>query len=256
MSGASPSLEARQNAFIRLCFQSTPAPEDLATLGAQQDRWLLYRNMVRIRLRKMVHSGLRRSVAAMGEPLFQDLVGRWLEAHPPGTRFIREVVPAFAEFMEQQALPEDIPAYLLDLVRFEATRWEVGYDPTHIPQQVADFVFDQAPLCNPTLRFLETSYAVHEIPMPDSPGSLEAPNRTPTRYAIYRRRDDRIDSRILSERAFTWLVRLSTSEHIVTESIRQLAEERNEVIDAAYVEALGATMATLIEQEAILGASL
>lgn len=255
MTGPGPSLHLRQEAFARVCFAKAVPPEDLSTLGGAGDRWLLYRNMVRGRISKMIQSGLRRSVPLMGADAYRSALDAWFASHPPTTRYIREVVPAFSRFVLGRRETAQLPPQLPDTLRFETYRWEAGYDPVAVEIPVSDFDFAAVAVCNPTLRLIACRYPVHELPARE--GATEIPEtlreETPTWYAIYRKRDDQVTSRKLTERAHDWLAGLVEGQLPVTEAIQAVAKQRGEEIDAGYVEALGSTLATLLENDALLG---
>lgn len=248
---------------MRVCFAATPDQADLQLLGGVEDRWLLYRRMVRSRLAGMVASGLKRSKAVMGGTTFNALAERWLSATPPATRYIREVIPPFAAFAVAQEETKE-PGHLRGLIAFEAAFWQAGYHDADTHIEATPFDFSGMALCNPTLRLLKTDYPVHEVPYPDAATGELGLDASPALslkascYAVYRKRDDTVTSRLLTERAYRWLTHLtappkSSTDNTVTARIKLAADGANETIDAPYIEALGATLATLLEQDILLG---
>lgn len=241
-------LQAEQAAFARLCFSFEPSEEDLKALGALRDRWLLYRDMVRSRLRRMLNAGIPRTVAALGEAEYGAWFDRWLAERPPGTRYIREIVPEFVAF----ALPRwGQPAWVDDLLRFETARWEVGYLDAPAPS-VTDFAFENAPVPNPALRRLRLRHRVHEAKKP-GPNGYE---KVATCLCVFRRPStDRIATWVLTERAMDWMDAFCDGEGPTTARIQKVAAARGETIDPTYVEALGATVADFLENELLLGSA-
>ena len=86
-----------QQAFARICFDPSPSPDDLALLHDADERWLLYRDMVRSRLIGMVRSGLPRSSELLGDTRLEASVASWLAGGGPRSRFIRQIVDEIVE---------------------------------------------------------------------------------------------------------------------------------------------------------------
>jgi hypothetical protein len=237
-------LAENQAAFTNVCFAREPSEADLETLGALRDRWLLYRGMVRVRLARMIESGIPKSVAAMGKARFDDAFARWLDEARPASRYIREIVGEFVAF----ALPriESDPPWLTDLMRYEIARWEVGFADVKLPE-AGEFSFDKIAVVNPTLRLLPVAFRVDQ--KPDENG-YRAEAKT---ICIFRTAGDRVTTWSLGDRGAAWLSALTRSERPVTDTIKDVAKERGETIDAKYVESLGGTLAKFLEASILLG---
>lgn len=239
-------LAENQAAFTNVCFAREPSDADLDTLGALRDRWLLYRGMVRLRLERMVESGIPKSVEAMGKARFDDAFVRWLDEVRPGSRYIREIVSEFVAF----ALPriESDPPWLTDLMRYEIARWEVGFVDVALPSDAGEFSFEKIAIVNPTVRLLPVAFRVDQKP---EEGSYRAEAKT---ICVFRKPDDRVAAWSLGDRGAAWLAALMRSDRPVTDTIKDVAKERGEPIDAKYVESLGGTLAKFLENSILLGA--
>ena len=245
-------LAETQRRFARVCFAEAPQEADIEALGGLGDRWLLYRTMVRRRLIRMLESGLPRTVGNLEPALWDQLTETWLAQAPPTTRFIRDVVPAFVAHFDQRPNSQNEPAWLVDSLHYECARWTAAYDERKVEGDTTSFSFDVAPLINPTLRLLQVSHHVHRQPDNRSPEERGFPNGTAL-LAVYRRRNDRVAATVLSNRTFAWLDALRSSNRPTSETIQEVARKCGESIDAAYVEALGSTLAMLLENEILLG---
>lgn len=156
------SLIEIQRAFSRICLDETPKKEDLALLHDDDERWLLYRRMVRSRLFGMVRSGLPRSAEVLGKKRLDASMSRYLAEGGVRSRYIRDVVHELA----LHALPsweadEELPPYLPDLVRYEAAMWRVssvGWEATEETSEELDFA--GIPVWNPTIHTTRVRYRV------------------------------------------------------------------------------------------------
>ncbi|MCS6797998.1 MAG: putative DNA-binding domain-containing protein [Myxococcota bacterium] len=237
-----------ERTFLRVCFDAAPAEPDLERLGGLRDRWLLYRRMVRARLREMLEKGLPRTLEAVGNAAWQRAVDAWLARRPPRTRFIREVVPDFAAFAATHWREEPaIAPFGPDLTRYEATRWEVGYRDV-APRRLAAVAFD-APLdVYDACESLELQWAVHE--------ELEtAPVRRVVTLCVYRSpATDRVGWIALSPFGAALLDRARRRlDPTLADSVRRAAELTGRPVDAALVTEVGGLLAMLVERGLVAG---
>jgi hypothetical protein len=238
---------------MNVLLSAEPSESDLEKLGGVRERWLLYRDMIRKRMRKMIAVGLGRSVAALGEERYHALYDAWLDAGETRTRYIREIVPMFAEFaVPRLNADKDVPRWAVELVQYEAARWLVGYEDVAFPEDVGEFAFEKVPVLNPTLRLLHFEHRIHE---PLEEGAPEYPH-SPCAVAVYRNRDD--------DKIYRWVPNALTAdllegflegEEPVTEVVKRVCEARAVPIDAKFIESLGATFAKLITRTMVLGSS-
>lgn len=240
-----------QRRFMNVLLSAEPSEDDLSRLGGLRERWLLYRDMVRKRMRNMIRVALRRSVDAIGEGRYVELYDAWLAEEAPRTRYIREIVPAFTE----HALPRlgadpKVPRWALELMKYETARWLVGYEDAAPPAEVSDFDFEKTPVMNPTLRLLRLAHRVHE---PLNEGETDYADSA-CAIAVYRNRDD--------DKIYTWVPNALSADLIegflasdapVTDVVRRVCEARGVSIDPKFVESLGSMFADMISRTMVLG---
>jgi hypothetical protein len=228
-----------------------PSEDDLRELGGLRERWLLYRDMIRKRMRGMIASGLPRSVEALGKARYGAHYDAWLDEAAPRTRYIREIVPAFADFLlPRLAADGKLPRWLPELVRYEATWWRVGYADAAWPTDASELSFEKRPLLNPTATLLRFEHRVHEK-LPE--GETDYPP-SPTAALVYRNRDD--------DKIYTWVPNplsadlidaFIAGEESLTDVVKRVCAARDVSIDAKFVESLGTMLADLVSRTVILG---
>jgi hypothetical protein len=234
------SLVDVERAVARICLVAQPDESDLALLGERR-RWLLYREMVRDRLFSIVGTALPRTKETLGAD-FPRWTARWLAEEPPRTRFFREVVERFCEFVEPR-LGE--PGTLLgDLVVFERAVWEVGYAPTEA-RPVVDFDFERPMVLSSAVRSIVLSHAVHEA-APYAEGTV--------RLLVYRKPTTNTAAwRAVNETTAALFAEWAKGEVAASEGVRRVAAARGIGIDQKFLEGLGTVVAELIEAGVILG---
>ena len=249
----STRLAEVQRAFTRICFEREPSEQDLALLEDDPSRWVMYRNMVRSRLFKMMRTGLPKTAEALGKDAFDEAVAIYLADHAPQTRFIREIVHELVA----HALPgwkkrQDLPAHLLDLVRLENTKWAVGsLEWPRTPRTVEELDFEGRPVLNPTVRDLPISFRVDKDHR--EPVALEAPHRA----VIYRKPD--------STRLFTYVLnpmgaqlfdawrRAALDGGSFAAGTREVLAANERQPDARFIDGMATVLADLVEQSVFLG---
>ncbi|MFW5925947.1 MAG: putative DNA-binding domain-containing protein [Myxococcota bacterium] len=241
------SLIPRQLAVARVCFAAEPSPQDLEALGSAQ-RWLLYRTMVRDRLRDMITAGLPRTIALVGEPTFRADFERWLDQAPPRTRYLREILPAFVSFsLPRWSADDAYPPWTADLARYETARWEVWYQPD-APFEPAELSFDRYPVVNPALRLLRSIQPVHDERPAGEPYPAES-----VHLVLYRTPEHRVDVWVLNGMAADLLEAWQAGDRTVTETVRAVAERRGVQIGPSFVDKLSETIAQFLQKGIVLG---
>jgi len=216
----------------------------LAVLG-QRREWLVYRELVRERLLREIKVALPRT-AALCTPAVLEATFVWqLERQPPRTRYFREVVRAFVDgALARWAEDASLHPACRDMARYELALWDVSDLPARPGDPVQEFAFDRVPVVSGALALLEVEHGVH---LPDCPPGKHY-------LCVHRQHDDeRPRPYRLTRPTYDLLTQLCAGERSVSESVRQLAAAAGARIDAAYLDALCATLAQFIEVGIVLG---
>jgi hypothetical protein len=235
-----------ERAVLSICFRAQPPEKELAELGERRS-WLVYREMVRERLLGEIRTALPRSRKLLGDAALLDAFTGHLERDPPRTRYFREIVLGFVN----SALPilqadPRIPRVALDMLRYESALWEVRDLESQMASACVEFAFDRVPVVCPALRLLTVSHAVHAGDGAYAEGTHW--------LCIHRATDaDSVRTWTLTATTFELLQRWQRADATVAQTVQQLAEQRAQRIDAAFVDALCTTLAQFIELGIVLG---
>jgi hypothetical protein len=236
-----------QRAMARVCMAQAPDPRDLDTLGGP--RALLYRDLVRSRLRELVSTALPRTERTIGRQAMTALFDRFLAEAPPRSRYLREVVPAFVRHVLPRLEGPEYPAHAVDVARLEGTQWELGWRAASIEGPIVPFDFERIPVPHPTLRLLSLSFAVHrwkpEDPSPPEQGAFAV--------CVHRRPDHKVETRWLDATGARLVDAWMRAEVTAIEGVRRVLLEEGREADGAFVDAMGSLLAALLESGAILG---
>ena len=151
------NLADYQRTFARLCLAPKADPTDVEAIGGDLDRWMLYRRMVRKRLRRVTKEGIPRTANTLGDdyrPLFSD----FLAECGVQSRYIRDVIPEFCEFLFARA--EEVGRRVEDIARYEHAMWMVRDQDDAELGELADFDFDLPVVVNPAHRVLRVRHPV------------------------------------------------------------------------------------------------
>lgn len=238
-------LAERAEAIRRVCFDLEPSTSDLDALG-HQERWLVYRGMVRRRLAEVVARAVPRTKTALGAEGFERVFAEWLGAGGPKTRYFRLVPADFMNF----ALPiwrDQSPEWLADLGEYELTRWQVRYASSkHEPG--GEFAFDRAAVMNPALALLSPRFPVHEPPRP-----ANSYQPADTRLCLYRDKKHEVVTWELNPLAADLVQAWIPGDKTVAETVQEVAAAHDTEIGPAFVEKLSAMIADFIDRGVILG---
>lgn len=251
------TLAELERAFARVCLQAEAPAADLSRLAGPASRFLVYREMVRSRLIQTAADGLPRTRALLGPEVFAAQVEAHLGAVGPRSRFLRdfvsEVVDARAErWVKPHSATDDSP-HLYDLARFEAALWDVTTLEAPADLRVEAFDFEACPVPNPVLRTLVVDHRVDKCTV-DNARAVPPKEPEPKMLVVFRRPGqakvvtwvlDRFGTR-LAER---WL----TGAETCAESAKAVLHECGIEPDAAFVEGMAGLLATLVEEQMILG---
>lgn len=239
----------RERAITRVCFDAAPKDADLDALG-ERDRWVLYRQMVRSRIADMVRAGLPRTATALGDRAFEALVSAWMAEAAPRTPYLRDVALEFHAFADagwRKAAPTS--AWIADLARYEATRWELAHGETDEAPATTDFTFEDVPVISPAVRILDLAHPVQK-----NGGTPERFMPEATSLVVYRRADDhKVGFFALTPFRATLLRSWQHTAIPATETARKAAAAHGKPIDEAFVTDLGEFCAELLSRTVLLG---
>lgn len=170
----SDDFDALARALRRVCFAPNIDLADLARLGP--GRWSLYRDLVRSRIEGALAEALPRTRDAAGAERFGRWIARWLDASPPRTRYVRELMPQFVAWREGLD-GSDLPPCFDDLVRYEVALHAVGLAPDPSPDALlaAPFEMHRPARFHPVLRRLDLRWPVHARHCEREPDAEPAP---------------------------------------------------------------------------------
>ena len=238
-------LADQAKAMQRVCFGTEPSESDLELLGSRE-RWLIYRDLVRNRLNKVIGVALARTKSAIGAEAFDRAVDQWLATGSPKTRYLRYVPSELAEF----AIPiwqQSQAPWVADLAGYEITAWEVRHAPRN-PTPSAEFSFDRKPVLATAVKVLRLAYPVQNRPTPDAGYEPEA-----TILCLYRDKNHRPVHRELNPLAADLLDAWRGADQTVAESVQRVAAAHHSEIGPNFIEKLSVLIADFLQQDILLG---
>lgn len=241
-------VAALQRAMTRVCFDRAPSPDDVAALGGEPI--LLYRELVRSRIRDLVAIALPRTERTVGKKVISALVDGFLAEAPPRSRYFREVIPAFVAHAlpRLRASGSELPAHAADVLALESTRWELGWRDGAVAGPVVPFELERVPVVHPTLRLLALEHAVHR-----EGGGDEAPERGTFWVCVHRRPDHLVETRTLDATSARLVRAWSRADRTAIDGVREVLREERREADPAFVERMGTLLSGLLERGALLG---
>jgi hypothetical protein len=242
----SPELDRTLAAFDRVLFDAAPATSDLARLDPETgrgERFLLYRELVRSRLRDLVATALPRTTAVIGRAAMDREVEARLSRAAPTTRFFREVA---TEIVDPSApgLASDAHPELDDLARLELAQWRAMYVDPPTPA-TREFDFAARPVVTPTMQRLRLTHSVHLVDRPLSRGSFHV--------FVYRRRDHVIETRWMNDALAAILDRWIAGEGSAIDAVRAAMSSLGREPTPEIVDAMSGLLAELLERGGMLG---
>jgi hypothetical protein len=238
----------RSAAFDRVLFEASPSGADLASLDrasghAQGERFLLYRDLVRSRLKDLVATALPRTTALLGRAAMDREVDARLSSAPPTTRFFREVVEQLFDPREPRLSHPEHPE-LGDLARLELAQWRAIWLEVAEPAAV-DFDFAKRPVLTATMTRLELAFSVHLADRPVSRGNFH--------IAVYRRRDHVVETRWMNEELAAILDAWHEGSEPAIEGVRTAMSRLGRAPTPELVESMSGMLAELLERGGVLG---
>jgi hypothetical protein len=237
-------------------FASDPPEAAFAALGSDPARWKVYRRMVRSRLAESIEHGFERLLGVLGADTFRNIIAEFLAEAPPRSHYLRDVPGEFLDFFEKNrdALTRvyTLPAYALDLARFEWAELETAYRFDEASAlHVGPLDMNQIAVLTPAHRLIDLAYPVHRM---DGGGADETLPTAPFSLCLYR--DPKTHEVAVLELTPVTAVMLSLIERrtmTLTQVVRNAAETVGATVDVAFVEALSTLLADLTERGVLLG---
>lgn len=233
-------------AIRRVCFDSKPDQSDLAALGDER-RWLVYRELVRSRLGRVIEAALPRTRAAVGSDRFGSAVDDWLATGGPKTRYFRRIPDELAEF----AIPiwkQTCEPWVADLARYEISSWFVRHAPAD-PDDAEELSFDKRPVVAAGVRVLRLDYPVHQSPTPAAGYQSQ-----PTILCLHRDAAHRAVPQVLNPTAADLLETWQRGQDSLTDSVHHVAKAQGVEIGPAFVDKLSTLLSDFITKGILLGA--
>lgn len=237
-------LAEYQRAFARICMSSEPDSDDIAAIGGDTERWLMYRRMVRKRLRRVTQEGIPRTAAALGET-YEQLHSEFLAESGVRSRFIRDAIDEFCAFL----LNKIDDRRTCDICRYELAMWQVR-DSADVaePEGLGEFDFDKPLAVNPAHDVIWVRHPVWNRQRFASGESLLHEQGV----AILRTTEFRMTA-ITLPRWYLDLLAESTGSATVTATVQSMAQSGALTLDANLVNKLVDLTSTSIERGLVLG---
>ncbi len=241
-----------QRAVMRVSFDLSPSPQDLARLG-DDARWQTYRHMVRSRLEGMAEIAFKRAREVVGEQAFAQSFARFLAQSGAKSPLIREVTAAFGRFAQTDlTVLQTAPAHAPDVFAFELAKWEVAYAPARYPVLgqacVRELDFEGTAVLNPVLRQL--SLAREALPFCD----LDvAPSGDRFALLVYRPPHNEVRWWAVSPFLAGLVARFERGQGSVADAVRAVASEQERTVDEGLLEELATDLTLAVQRGVLLG---
>jgi len=250
------SYEAYQSQLRDVLLAETPLETDISSLGDKPERWRAYRRMVRSRFYEVTSHAFERLIGVIGLERFHALVDRFLGEAPPRSPYLRDVPGELVAFVESQwdeiVAVTSLPPYSLDLMRYEWAELDAAYSHEEVrPSDVVPLVMDKRAVLSPAHRLLHLGFAVNRL---GADGDDSEVTRGPTALCLYRDPTTHdVETLELTPVAAAILAGIERDHASLTEVVRNASGEKNVEVDVAFVEALSALLADLVERGVLLG---
>ncbi len=250
-----------QRTMKDLLLAENPGAQAWRSLGRDEARWKAYRRMVRSRFYQTIDHGFERLIGAIGESRFHRIVDRFLADDPPRSPYLRDLPGEFLRFVEgrRDVLDEApaLPAYALDLMRYEWAELDVAYSHEEIrPDEVVALDMNRPAALSPAHRVLKLEHPVHSMGT-DGSGAPTAP--APVSLLLYRDRTTHdVETLELTPVAATLLAAIAHRGGYpppmpLARVVREAADAHGAAVDLAFVEALSTLLTDLTERGVLLG---
>ena len=248
--------EKYQTTLRDLLLAKTAVDGDFASLGGEPRRWQAYRRMVRSRFYEVAAHAFERLIGVIGIERFHTLVDRFLREAPPRSPYLRDVPGELVAFVESawEGVQADcaLPAYARDLMRYEWAELDASYSHEEVSaSHVVPLVMDQRAVLSPAHRLLALDFGVHRLGTDGDDGEVV---RGAVLLCLYRDpKTHDVETLELTPVAYTLLKGIEEDSGSLTEVVRNASGARGVEVDVAFVEALSALLADLVERGVLLG---
>ncbi|AKT38665.1 DUF692 family multinuclear iron-containing protein [Chondromyces crocatus] len=237
-------------------------PDLDAFAAVPEERLLVYRNLVRSRLRAAIAIEMPRTAARLGAS-FDTHVHRFLDEELPRSPYVRDVAFEFAQWASPRWTADpNLPDYLSDLARHEligfATRAaaEPHRSPQDAPQPApppdAPLSLDRGVRFHASAALVRYEHAVHLLL--DDETADDLPERRPTALFVYRDAEHEARYLELSPLAASLLENLLAGATLRDAVLTACTAER-QPLDGPVLEGTATLLADLSERGALLGPS-
>ncbi|MFT6398265.1 MAG: hypothetical protein ACJAYU_003023 [Bradymonadia bacterium] len=237
-------LAEYQRAFARICFSAEPDAADVAAIGGDTDRWLMYRRMVRKRLRRVTKEGIPRTAEVLGET-YDTTHGEFLAKSGVHSRYIRDAIPEFCSFLLERSDDRRVR----DVCRYELAMWIVRDLEDGPPSEgLVEFDFELPLAVNPAHQMLWVRHPVWDRER-FAAGELLGHEQG---VAVLRTSEERTASITLPRWYFS-LLAASADGQAVTSIVQSMAGAGEITLDAGFVNKLVDLTTAAIERGLVLG---
>jgi hypothetical protein len=260
---------ALERAMSELVFGAGP-PADAAALDAyvaglgldaarrarfrvELERLLVYRSLVRSRLREAIELATPRTLARLG-PLFEAYFGRFLAERGPRTHYLRDVTAEWLEFCAPLWQADArVPRYLLDLAWHEALEFIVAAGADAEPRDgTGTLELERGLRFIEAARVVRYAFAVHELP--DELADRSEPRAAPTALFVYRSPEHEVRYLELSPLAAAILEALLGGATL-GDAVTRGAALTGVPLDESVLTGTARLLADLADRGALLGAT-
>jgi hypothetical protein len=248
-----PELGWDDPAVVRAWLERNSVPEADARAIERDgvEPLLIYRRLARANLKEALRATIPRTMARLGA-VFDEYFARYLEAHGPRTRYLRDVTPDFLDFCASDwESDERVPAWTLDLARHESVQIDVGACESRPRDREPEELALEAPVqFIEAVRLMRYDHAVHRLS--DDDDDRTPPEKQPTTLLVYRNPEHEVRYLELSAMAAAIVGRLLTGEPLGA-AIRSAGDEAGTPLTQNLLEATARLLSDLAERGALLG---
>lgn len=248
-------FDALARSLARVCLAPSPPAADLAALGDAPARWSVYRDLVRGRIALAVSEALPRCRDAAGSVHFEAWLARWLDEAPPRGRYVRELMPEFADWLcTAGALDDTVPRAFHDLLRFERAlhRVALAEDPPPERLHAEPFAMDRPARFHPNLLRLDVTYEVQRAAPASDLTALAAPcalllYRDAARFTA--------ETLVLTPLAARVVDAMLPGDRDVAGCVLGALAAQDHRVSSEFIEGFSGLLATLMERGLLLGST-